>query len=270
LLRVLLLAAGCGGTESKPGADAGVPDAAQAADAAGPDASATSAGLNPCDPAYLPMDRAAPLSCCLKDGDEWFLSGNPSSLGNLVHRRHARACSLADGMTGGCSGMDCIYGPCGASVVESFTAPAHVFHPVSDPEACGREATGLPGVPEAWTGAQEPYGTVANACPFTGCAQGTPTVKLAVTVTAATATGHVMSDPAGVDVAGAGAGSAAFSTLAITLTAAPTGDHARAVFSGDCAVTGDYGKGASCIVTLGPDKKVTVAFECEGGFTCSL
>jgi hypothetical protein len=257
LFQIVLLV-GCGGADTKRAADAGVPDAAP-----------ISAALNKCDPAHLPMNRATPLACCQKDDEAWFISGNQSSLGTLVHRRHAKACTLADGVTGGCNGMDCTYGPCGATNLETFPPPSHVFHPLSDPTVCGREASTLPGVPEAWTGAQEPYGTVTPACPWTGCTTGGPVVSLAVTTTAATATGRVTSAPAGIDITGAGTATVGFSVLETTLTATPTGDHARAVFSGDCAATGDYGKSASCKVTLGPEKTVTVAFDCEGGYTCS-
>jgi len=54
----------------------------------------------------------------------------------------------------------------------------------------------------------------------------------------------------------------------IRLIANPTGSHARAVFSGDCSKTGDYGKKAECFVKLAPDPKVTVTYQCQAGFTC--
>ena len=140
----LVLIVGCGGSDTSPAADAALPDAILP-DAAAPDAVTTSAALNECDPAYLPMNRAVPLSCCQKDGEAWFLSGNQSSLGLLVHRKHGKACSL-DGVTNStCNGMDCAYGPCGANNAEMFAAPAYVFHPISDPTVCGRQGTGLDG-----------------------------------------------------------------------------------------------------------------------------
>jgi hypothetical protein len=55
----------------------------------------------------------------------------------------------------------------------------------------------------------------------------------------------------------------------VALTAEPTNKHARAVFSGDCKKTGEYGERAECIVKLAPDPKVSVTFECEKGFSCA-
>jgi len=49
----------------------------------------------------------------------------------------------------------------------------------------------------------------------------------------------------------------------------PSAKHARAVFSGDCIKTGEYGKKAECSTKLAPDPEVTVTYECEKGFTCS-
>jgi hypothetical protein len=264
---VLLLAISCGDD-----GDAVVPDAriadARVPDAAVPDAAVPDAAppANACLPSKLPMNRPDPMACCLVGDDEWFVAGN----GNLVHRHLATACTLEDGVTGGCAGMQCLHGPCGARILETFPPPAYVFRPMSDPSVCGRQGTGLAGTPEAWTAAHELYPPATTACPYTDCTATGPVVKLAVTTTAASATGRVTSTPAGLDLSGAGTATAAFPTLDITLEATPTGEHARAVFSGACAATGVYGQPATCRVTLGPDKAVAVTFECEQGQTCPL
>jgi hypothetical protein len=77
----------------------------------------------------------------------------------------------------------------------------------------------------------------------------------------------VTSDPPGITLSHAGRASGTFEG-AVTITADPTGKHARAVFSGDCIKIGEYGQKAECHVKLAPDPKVTVTYECRAGFTC--
>jgi hypothetical protein len=259
---ITLAACGDNGTVTADAAGVDAPLDAAVIDAP-PDA--TVAG--DCDPAGLPMNRAAPLACCANGNDEWFIGNNAPMIGILVHRVHGVACTT-DGVTGGCTGMACAYGPCGARIVETFPAPAYVFRPMSDPTVCGRQAEGLAGVPEAYTPAHMSYPPATPACPFTSCSAEGPRVTLTVTSTATGATGRVTSTPAGVDVAGAGMAAFAFGQTAVTLTATPMGAHARAIFSGACTVTGQVGMAATCSLILGPDKTVMVTYECEGGETC--
>jgi hypothetical protein len=249
-----LLALACGDAGDRPAIDAALPDAA-APDAAPP--------LNACDPARLPMNRPSPSACCLVGDEEWFIAGT----GNLVHRKLASACTV-DGVTGGCTGMACAYGPCGARILETFTPPAYVFRPMSDPAVCGRQATGLAGTPEEWTPAHASYPAATTGCPYTDCEPTGPVVKLTVMAASSAAAGRVTSTPSGIDVAAGAMTSATFRDVAVELTAQPTGERARAVFSGDCVATGAYGQVATCALTLGPDKTVTVTFECEDGATC--
>src|SRR6185436_18848816 len=108
------------------------------------------------------------------------------------------------------------------------------------------------------------YPDVATSCPWTSCvAGGTPAVTLSVNSVEGAATGSIDSRPAGIALAGSGEQENQFSELDIKLKARPNGAHARAVFSGDCVKTGDYGEAAPCKLTLGPDKSVTVTWECE-------
>jgi hypothetical protein len=244
--------------------DASAPDAAPldaaTPDATGPDASVP--GL--CDPTYLPMNRANPLSCCLNGNDEWFVGGNVPS--RLVHRKHGTACTSSLGVPG-CVGNGCYFGPCGSVILETFDVPAVVFYPTSDATVCGRQATSLAGVPEPWT-SQTTYPGQVTACPFTNCTASGPVVSLTVNVTATAATGTVVSTPAGISLTGAGTRTFAFADPAVSLDATPADAHGRAVFSGACTATGAYGSTATCALTLGPDKTVAVVFECEEGFTC--
>jgi hypothetical protein len=253
---VTLLVLGCGAGGAHSTADAQMPDAL-------PDAFIGGAATI-CDPAFLPMTRADPLSCCLDGKDEWFVSGNGTPL--LVHRAHGRACS-DDGVTSGCADV-CKYGPCGAVVLATYAPPANVFHPTSNPDVCGRQASTLPGIPEAYNSTDVAYPAATTGCPFTSCDATGPVVSLTVDADASAASGTVASAPAGIDLVGGGTATASFPDPSVSLTATPSDAHARAVLSGDCVVTGDYGAPATCPLTLGPDKTVDVAWQCEPGFVC--
>ena len=85
-----------------------------------PPAEATT-GASECDPARFPMSGVPPLACCADGDDEWLIPGGATTVG-LGHRRRGNACTLADGVTGGCVGRACFFGPCGARVIESFAA----------------------------------------------------------------------------------------------------------------------------------------------------
>ena len=55
---------------------------------------------------------------------------------------------------------------------------------------------------------------------------------------------------------------------AVTFIADPHGEHARAVFSGACIKTGEYGHTAVCSTQLVPNPDVTVTYECHAGSHC--
>src|SRR6185503_3902691 len=65
-----------------------------------------------CDGTFLPMNRPDPLACCRDGDEEWFIFGGTPS--RLVRRLHGAACTF-DGVTGGCIGLECLYGPCGST-----------------------------------------------------------------------------------------------------------------------------------------------------------
>jgi hypothetical protein len=231
------------------------------------------AGARPCEGRYF-FQVGDPTSCCMDDEGDWYLAVRPGLEGTLVHRQYGGACSNTDGTTG--CGEECFFGPCGASVpvlLRPLAEPAHVFYPRSNPTVCGRHADSMNGgVPEDWdsNAPQEPYPGVHPTCPWTTCGANGPAVQLTVEAQATGATGHVKSIPAGIDLTGGGEGSSYFYQLDVKLSAKPVGRRARAVFSGACNATGDYGKDIGCKLTLGPDKTVTVSYECQPGFTCRL
>ena len=167
----------------------------------------------------------------------------------------------------------CVYGPCGAKIVSvTGTAPSYVFKPSIDPSVCGWQAGGTSGGfdPEPYLD-QELYPNVTPTCPWTTCAGGgVPAVVLTVTAVESGATGKVESDPVGIDFAGAGSVALPFTLLEVTLRAKAFGRHTRVVFSGDCTATGDFGKVVECPLTLGPNKRVTLTYMGEPGFTGSL
>jgi carbon monoxide dehydrogenase subunit G len=99
---------------------------------------------------------------------------------------------------------------------------------------------------------------------------GVPVVTLTVTAKTYNATGSVTSNPAGIQLQGAGTASSMFAHT-VTLTAAPKGAHVRVRFSGNCRNAhhlGDLGEGNECLVSSVPDPNVTVTLTCREGFTC--
>jgi hypothetical protein len=227
-------------------------------------------GLPPCDGKYFPINKGGSSSCC-QMGNELF---HVAPTG-LAHRTLGPACSRTGaGDVGKCSGTQCYFGPCGAHVEGVLKCDtALVFKPESNPQVCGYQAkwqgvTPTWSVPEPYTD-QTLYPAVTASCPFTLCEAGHPETTFTVVITTGTsAIGRVTSDPPGITLSHAGRASGTFEG-AVTIAAEPTGKHARAVFSGDCIKTGEYGKKAECSTKLAPDPEVTVTYECEKGFTCS-
>lgn len=189
---------------------------------------------------------------------------------------------MGDGSTycdvGAGSFPKCFYGPCGAGIVNSPEGTpggynAHVFMPNSKPQSCGYDVSIKHGDvlvsehdPETYSG-QQNYPGVTASCPYTSCRVGGKRADLISIEIAGEATGLVRIDSLGIALSGAARARLAFSE-SITLIAEPAGEHARALFSGDCIKTGDYGKKAECGVKLAPNPKVTVTYECPKGFTC--
>jgi hypothetical protein len=95
-----------------------------------------------------------------------------------------------------------------------------------------------------------------------------PAVALTVQAVASVATGRVKSIPKGIDIKGGDSSTALFTQTDVTLSAEPDGPRARAVFSGDCAATGAYGKAVDCTLSLAGGNTVTVTYECKPGFSC--
>jgi len=228
-----------------------------------------------CDGSLYPINKGGSPSCC-QAGNELFHANadpnDPTKTLSLGHRRRGRACTV-DGRTWShCAGKDCAFGPCGAMIVEVLGAhDTVVFHPNSNPNVCGYQTKTADGQiissPEPYTN-QELYPNVVPACPYTAClGDGRRGVTLSLTAVAGTATGHVKSDPAGVDLSGAGTASVDFERT-VNLVAEPAGNNARAVFSGACTKSGDYGRKAWCSLNLAPDQKVTVTYECRANSTC--
>ncbi|MGH9552577.1 MAG: hypothetical protein ACRD3W_24570 [Terriglobales bacterium] len=147
-----------------------------------------------------------------------------------------------------------------------------IFKPTSKPQECGYQtkdpvSQAISSVPEPYTN-QPQYPGVTAACPYTAClAGGRPATTFTVTAVADHATGHVKTNPPGITISGAGTNSKEFAK-AVTLIADPHGQHARAVFSGSCIKTGDYGHAAVCKTNLIPLPAVTVTYECHAGFSC--
>lgn len=205
--------------------------------------------------------------CCQIGNETWHLSPRPTV--GIVHRIYGLACSIDGETPSTCAGTECVYGPCAGRNFELIgRPPAHIFHPVSDPSVCGLAATGAAPTPEPFT-TQLTWDDIRSTCPYTACpGNGLPTATLSVTADASAATGSVASKPEGINLAGGGEQDFDFNDLDVKLKARPLGEHARAVFSGDCVKTGEWGEAENCKLKLGPDKQVTVTYECEPGYTC--
>lgn len=235
-----------------------------------------------CDGTHFPMrlpdgSNGGSKSCCQRGKDLFHVGPKDDTLG---HRQIGASCSMPDNST--CEGTNCAYGPCGARKVQVQQADPNtsifIFEPRSNPEICGTQITagGAPIFsPEVYSD-QPRYPGVTARCPFTTClVGGRPALTLTVTAVTHNATGHVESTPSGISLSGAGMGTKVFprdpdspQPRIAVLVAVPKGSHARAVFSGNCKHTGDFGKNARCVVPLIPDPKVTVAYECHAGFAC--
>jgi len=230
-------------------------------------------GATECDPDDLAWYRPDPLACCKNGTDQWFITGAGA---RLNHRTRGIACTT-DGVTPCTGGPTCIFGPCGGTGGTNYNPPAHVFIPFSDPTVCGRQATGLPGFPEEWTGAQESYPGFVPTCRFNDCSpNGLPVFTIAVTGVTNGATGTVESIPDGLHLTGAGTATFSFSENDVNFIAEPVGAHARARFTNGCVATGAYGTKAYCknltrVILQAPASgphPITVTYECEPGFTC--
>jgi hypothetical protein len=226
-----------------------------------------------CDGDRFPMHVGAGIAreCCQLGDETWHIS--PRAPGGISHRIYGLPCREADGIGTACSGMQCSYGPCGGFNLPLIgAAPALIFHPGSDPSVCGYQYT-LPGGvvtswPEPYSG-QPLYADVVASCPFTTClVGGVPATTLTVTSDASAASGALSTNPEGIAFAGGGSAKWNFADVHVHLKARPSGPHVRAVFGGDCDQVGDYGEDAVCNLRLGPDKSVTVRYECEDGYSC--
>jgi hypothetical protein len=241
-------------------------------------------GARACDPAKLVSFVPDTQSCCEDVSGQWFLATRPELAGYLVHQELGTACTgTAADHFASCSGQACYYGPCSKSRPQIYPAPpasgtppvpppSHVFHALSDPTKCGRQAgdpqnPDLEGGPEPYV-AQEAWTGVKGTCPFSDCNGSTPAVSLTVEVVASAATGHLSSVPSLIDLDGAGTNTWLFTEVDVKLRAAPAGAHARAVFTGDCVATGAFGANGECMLNLAGGKKVTVTYDCEPGFSC--
>jgi hypothetical protein len=229
-----------------------------------------------CDGSTIPNRFGSPKACCTDGIDQWFVvgvGGGSQPENSLAHRQVGGNACTSDGVAGSCAGT-CKWGPCAATNIDSWPASpgmetSYVFHPVSDPTVCGRQPPGgAAGFPESYDVGQSSYPPVVATCPYTGCTGSVPVVKLTVNGATSGATGTVKSNPEGIELRGAGTASLLTHDLDHQLRARPAGRRARAVFSGHCTAVGEYGKEASCSLTLGPDKLVVVTYSCEPGFTC--
>ena len=249
--------------------------------------------LPACDGKYFPMTKNSGSSSCAPTGsihqqpgrEVWHAIGQS---GGLAHRYIGSVCINKTVPVGdnpfphpGATTMLLQFGPCGAakdplepSDLTSGTN-AKVFLPTSGHGFGYTVTTSTQTVsyPEPYV-SQPLYPPVTAGCPYTLCvaspdpqAPGRPAVKVTVSVPAGSALGSVQSAPPGITLSGAGEASGSFSGD-VVLIGAPTDRHVRAVFSGDCQKTEQYGQRAECIVKLAPDPTVTVTFECETGFTC--
>jgi hypothetical protein len=232
-----------------------------------------------CDSNRFPIGKGDSPSCCQQGSDIFHVLEGTRE---VIHRQVGPACTNKDPRVT-CIGKACDFGPCGTTIVpivpsRRSTKDGIIFVPMSNPHECGYQATETPtsgfeseviSSPEAYS--QQPqYSGVIATCLYKRCPAhaGPPVSDFEITIRTLGATGRVKSNPAGITLSGSGKASGAFSD-AVTLTAQPTGRHARAVFSGDCIETGEYGKSAECRVKLAPDPKVTVTYECEKDFRCS-
>jgi hypothetical protein len=237
-----------------------------------------------CDGKFFPIYIGGSSSCCQVGNDLFHVS----RYGGLAHRKTGRACTEADGISTNCFGTEedaCHFGPCGGAKPPDDLLlhgwDTKIFKPNSNPKVCGYQVThrAVPGsgvpdthvnttsVPEPWTD-QWLYPSVAPACPYTTCRKGgIPADDFNIIVLAVEARGRVKIDPPDITLSGPAKASWT-SAETVTLTAEPTDKYARAVFSGDCIKTGDYGKKAECSVKPSPNPKITVTFECQKGFAC--
>lgn len=240
-----------------------------------------------CDPKNAPLilpstgENGSSRSCC-QAGRELFEVGPHG----MAHREVGRPCSMNDhtssthcaigaGTTGPHPLPVCDFGACGALIVEvipSVLADTVIFKPTSKPQVCGYQTKdpvsgAVSSFPEPYTN-QHQYAGVTAACPYTAClVGGRPATTFTLTAVADHAAGRVKTNPPGITISGAGTDSKEFAT-AVTFIADPHGEHARAVFSGACIKTGEYGHTAVCSTQLVPNPDVTVTYECHAGFTC--
>lgn len=198
--------------------------------------------------------------------------GHPCSMDNPTSSTH---CAIGDGTSGPHPLPLCDFGACGALVVEvipSVLDDIVIFKPTSQPLVCGYKTKdpvsgAISSVPEPYTN-QPQYPGVTAACPYTAClVGGRPATTFTLTAVANQATGDAKSNPPGIRLSGAGTDSKEFAT-AVSFIADPHGEHARAVFSGACIQTGEYGHTAVCNTKLVPMPNVTVTYECHAGFNC--
>jgi hypothetical protein len=239
-------------------------------------------GLPACNPANFPLHKGSsncsPVGSAFQgDGaEEWHVT----KTGGLAHRYLGPPCTSRKISCG----MTLYYGPCGAAIDPNEDPAwmggrdAKVFLPSSG-HGFSYQVTTYYGINsqtvldpddhEPYT-SQPLYPPVDATCRVTLCeAPGMPATDITVNVNSlgGAALGRVQSDPPGITLPGGGELSGVFPGD-VTLIAEPTGKHVRAVFSGDCEKAGEYGRRAECVVKLAPDPMVTVAFECEKGFTC--
>jgi hypothetical protein len=246
-----------------------------------------------CDSKYFPDFLAdgssgGSPSCCQKGAYIYqvvpkLMDGQVTSLGIGIRQIGPHACSTKTGETT-CQGHQCYFGPCGVAKLESPPpvdplppgsfpgTEAVIFHP-SQGKVCGYQFRSgqhvLISEPELYfLGQQPPYDPVVAGCKYTVCGRGGPASIITISTLPSAATGRVVSNLHGIKLSGTGKASGEFLD-AVTLTAFPKGRHARAVFSGGCIETGEYGKKARCDVKLAPDPEVIVTYECQKGFTCN-
>jgi hypothetical protein len=222
-----------------------------------------------CDPGRLQIAVSPSVKeCCQLGTDLWFVS--PRN-GGIAHLTGGPICSTLDGGTD-CVGFQCFFGPCKGETIVSVMGgpPSHVFKPASNPAVCGWQAGGDGFDPEPYTN-QELYPPAVTACPWTICAGGgRPGVDVTVIAVANGATGHVESEPAGIDLEGTDHAVVIFTQLDVTLTAKALGPHARVQFSGGCSESGGSQQPVRCKLSLPVHRMVTVTYECEPGWTCHL
>jgi hypothetical protein len=196
----------------------------------------------------------------------------------VAQRSYGKPCRQSDGVSMHCGigtspFVPCAYGPCGARIDwVAGSNPSFVFFPTSQPRVCGWDARGQSSFPEPFTN-QTLYPGVTPTCSFTDCLpDGTPVeTGFALTVTGVNsgATGEVISQPRGISVTGAGNNSWGYeSGTVVRLRANPDGKRARAVFSGACTATGEYGKKSTCDVAMVATQSVTVTYQCKPGLAC--